>query len=386
VSNIFISYRRSDSAPYAGRLFDRLTAHFSDPQVFMDLEIKPGDDFVERLEDGVGHCDVLLVLIGPGWLGAEDAEGARRLDDPEDFARIEILAALNRDIRVIPVLVGGAVMPTARDLPQALMPLARRQALEVSDLRFRADTDRLIEVIEEELDARAAQVDKAEREKAEREKGARDEQARLAAEAPSVETWGEHGRAAPDEGERPAVAQREKERVVPANQQVPAMRREHERQGPAAAQPTSDLGQAPEPARPAPDGGPVGRLTRTQWRVLAVVSVICVLVALGIGAITVSSGGEDVAADPVVSVVGSAPSWRFEPNELTVPHNTSFTVVNETDDIISLRTSGLQGCLGGLCPAIDPGRQQSLTVANLSGGSVSFPGRGPSDSLLVETR
>jgi hypothetical protein len=386
VSNIFISYRRSDSAPYAGRLFDRLTAHFSDPQVFMDLEIKPGDDFVERLEEGVGHCDVLLVLIGPGWLGAEDAEGARRLDDPEDFARIEIMAALNRDIRVIPVLVGRAVMPSARDLPTGLMPLARRQALELSDLRFRTDTDRLIEVIEEELDARAAEAEKAEREEA-----ARDEQARLAAEAPSVETRRESGRVAPDEGERPAAAERERERLVPTDEPAQAVRREHEhvaveRQGTAGAQPPSDDGQAPEPARAASHGGPVGSAPRIQRRVLAVVGVICVLGALVIGALTVSSGGEDVAADPVVRVVGSLQSLRFEPNELTVPHNTSFTVVNETDDLISLATSGLQGCLSGLCLAVDPGQQQSLTVAKLSGGSVRVPGRPPSGTLRVETR
>ena len=77
MANIFISYRRSDAAPYAGRLDDRLTAHFSDPQVFMDLEIKPGDDFVERLEEGVSRCDVLLVLIGPQWLRIQDDEGRR---------------------------------------------------------------------------------------------------------------------------------------------------------------------------------------------------------------------------------------------------------------------------------------------------------------------
>lgn len=155
MANIFISYRRSDSAPYAGRLHDRLTDHFSDPQVFMDLEIEPGDDFVERLEEGVSQCDVLLVLIGPIWLEAKDAEGMRRLDDPGDYARIEVAAALQRGIRVIPVLVGGAVMPNMSELPQDLVPLARRQALELSDLRFRADADRLFAVIDKELAQRA---------------------------------------------------------------------------------------------------------------------------------------------------------------------------------------------------------------------------------------
>jgi TIR domain len=373
VSNIFISYRRSDSAPYAGRLFDRLTAHFSDPQVFMDLEIKPGDDFVERLEEGVGRCDVLLVLIGPDWLGAADAEGGRRLDDPQDFARIEVLAALNRGIRVIPVLVGRAVMPSARDLPADLAPLARRQALELSDLRFRTDTDRLIEVIEEELKARAGLAEEAERERA-----ARDQQERLAAEAASADAaQREQDRVAAGE----AAAQREKEHSTAAA--------EHERRAPAVAQSATADGQAPRRANAGSQRGPFASMTPARRRG-AVVGVVCVLVALVIGVLAVSSGDESgdeaVGADPVVRVVGSSPSWRFEPNELTVPHNTSFTVVNETEDIISLRTYGLQGCVSGFCPAVDPGQQQSLTVAKLSGGSVSFPGRGPSDSLLVETR
>jgi hypothetical protein len=397
VSNIFISYRRSDSAPYAGRLFDRLTAHFSDPQVFMDLEIKPGDDFVERLEEGVGRCDVLLVLIGPDWLGAADAEGGRRLDDPQDFARIEVLAALNRGIRVIPVLVGRAVMPSARDLPADLAPLARRQALELSDLRFRADTDRLIEVIEEELRARTALAEEAERERA-----ARNQQERLAAEAASADAaQREQDRVAAEKAEREAAAQREKERLAAeVDERRAAAQREkerstaaaeHERRAPAVAQPATADGQAPRRANAGSQGGPFASMTPARRRALAVVGVVCVLVALVIGALTLSSGGEDVAADPdvaagpVVNVVGSLRSPRFEPNELTVPLNTSFRLVNETDSLISLLTWGLEGCDGGLCN-FSFGEQLSFRAAKPSGGRVEFVGRGPSDSLLVETR
>lgn len=155
MANIFISYRRSDSAPYAGRLYDRLIARFGEERVFMDLEIEPGEDFVARIEQGVSQCEVLLVLIGPTWLEATGDEGQRRLDDPADYARIEVVAALQRNIRVIPVLVGGAAMPAPGDLPSDLAPLARRQALELSDLRFHADADRLIEAIDAELEARA---------------------------------------------------------------------------------------------------------------------------------------------------------------------------------------------------------------------------------------
>ena len=150
MATIFISYRRSDSAPYAGRLYDRLAARFGGEQLFMDLEIEPGEDFVARIEQGVSQCKVLIALIGPGWLKAADATGRRRLDDPADYTRIEVAAALRRQISVLPVLVGGAVMPTPAELPEELAPLARRQALEMTDARFGDDSDRLIELIEAE--------------------------------------------------------------------------------------------------------------------------------------------------------------------------------------------------------------------------------------------
>jgi len=149
VSLIFVSYRRDDTAPYAGRLYDRLTAHFGKGQVFMDIDhIAPGEDFVEVIDRKVGACSIAVVLIGRHWLTAVDAEGKRRLDDPEDFVRLEVAAALQRNVRVVPVLVAGAPMPKPQQLPGPLAALSRRNAFEISDSRFHADVDRLIEALE----------------------------------------------------------------------------------------------------------------------------------------------------------------------------------------------------------------------------------------------
>src|SRR6476469_2291176 len=148
-AKVFISYRREDSAPYAGRLYDRLVARFGEDQVFIDIDqIDPGEDFAEVINRKVGTCDIAIIAIGPDWLHATDASGKRRLDDEEDFVRMEIVAALQRKIRVIPVLVGGAQMPRKQDLPEALAPLSRRNAIELSETRFHADVNRLIEAIE----------------------------------------------------------------------------------------------------------------------------------------------------------------------------------------------------------------------------------------------
>ena len=144
-----MSYRRDDTAPYAGRLHDRLAAQFGKDQIFMDVDrIEPGEDFAEVIERSIGAARVLLVLIGRQWTGVSDDTGARRLDNHDDFVRLEVVAALAREMRVIPVLVGGAIMPRAEDLPEPLQPLVRRHAFEISDTRFHADTDRLIESIE----------------------------------------------------------------------------------------------------------------------------------------------------------------------------------------------------------------------------------------------
>jgi hypothetical protein len=147
MAGVFISYRRDDTAGHAGRLFDSLVRRFGEPSVFMDLtDIDPGSDFVETLERAVGSCDVLLVLIGRNWLHA-DSQGRSRLEDPQDLLRREVATALTRNIPVLPVLVQGAQMPTADELPQELKALARRQAIELSESRWETDVAHLEEGI-----------------------------------------------------------------------------------------------------------------------------------------------------------------------------------------------------------------------------------------------
>lgn len=148
---IFICYRRDDASGHAGRLYDRLSGHFGEDQIFMDIELEPGYDFVEAIENAVGSCEVFIAVIGRHWLSCTDERGEQRIRNPEDFVRLEIAAALERNIRVIPVLVHNAAMPRSTDLPDALAKLARRNAIEISDTRWRADTERLIKVLENAL-------------------------------------------------------------------------------------------------------------------------------------------------------------------------------------------------------------------------------------------
>ena len=159
---IFVSYRREESSYVAGRLSDRLIDRFGAEQVFIDVEaIEPGADFAEAISRAVDACVVLLAVIGPGWLLAADERGERRLDDPDDLVRLEIGTALAREVRVIPVLVEGAVMPRRENLPEGLAGLARRNALRIRHESFRDDAGRLVSAIERVL-ASAAVVGGAE--------------------------------------------------------------------------------------------------------------------------------------------------------------------------------------------------------------------------------
>jgi TIR domain-containing protein len=149
---VFISYRREETAYPAGWLFDRLADHLGAGQVFKDVDsIQLGDDFVEVITTAVGSCDVLLALIGDEWLTITDEDGRRRLDSPEDFVRLEIETALTRNVLVIPILVEGARMPRADELPASLAKLVRRQALELSPSRFDFDTSQLLRVLDRTL-------------------------------------------------------------------------------------------------------------------------------------------------------------------------------------------------------------------------------------------
>jgi len=132
----------------AGRLADGLKDVFGERQIFRDVEtIEPGEDFTVVLGRALDGCAVMLAVIGPHWLDLTDAEGRRRLDDPNDWTRLEVGTALARNVRVVPVLVDGARMPEADRLPDDLKGLVRRQALEISDKSWKSDVARLIEVL-----------------------------------------------------------------------------------------------------------------------------------------------------------------------------------------------------------------------------------------------
>jgi hypothetical protein len=147
-----MSYRRADAAPYARLLQSQLRERFPDVPVFMDLDsIEAGLDFAEVIQENLGSCAVLVVLIGRQWATLTDERGRRRLDDPDDFVRFEVQAALERGVRVIPVLVDGAKPPRQDELPAGLDKLARLQALELSYGRYQYDAKRLLDQIQEVL-------------------------------------------------------------------------------------------------------------------------------------------------------------------------------------------------------------------------------------------
>jgi formylglycine-generating enzyme required for sulfatase activity len=152
-ANIFINYRREDSAGYAGRIHDRLASEFGPDRLFLDVDSIPlATDFTKVLSDEVGKCNVLLAIVGPRWLDVTDEHGNRRLDNPEDFVRIEIAAALKRNIPVIPILLDGTRVPTANRLPEGLKELAVRNGLDVRHASFHSDMERLIRRLRQAID------------------------------------------------------------------------------------------------------------------------------------------------------------------------------------------------------------------------------------------
>jgi hypothetical protein len=136
MASIFISYRREDASGHAGRLCDRLTARFGNDRVFMDIQdIHPGQNFATSIEDTIATCDCVIAVIGPHWLQSVQ----KRAQSSDDFVRHEIGAGLQRHVTVIPVLVGGARMPAAADLPADLAELSFLNAIEIRDERFDRD-------------------------------------------------------------------------------------------------------------------------------------------------------------------------------------------------------------------------------------------------------
>ncbi|WP_374503475.1 toll/interleukin-1 receptor domain-containing protein, partial [Zoogloea sp.] len=148
MSGLFISYRREVDAGWAGRLAADLKRDLPDRLVFHDIaSIEIGEDFGIAIERALGHCAVLLVVIGPGWLNVQHPHGGRRIDDEDDWVRIEILAGLKGNLRVVPVLVGSATMPRGTQLPDALKPLVRRNAHEITDKRWDYDVGELVKAL-----------------------------------------------------------------------------------------------------------------------------------------------------------------------------------------------------------------------------------------------
>jgi hypothetical protein len=237
---IFISYRREDTDFPAGWLYERLADHFGGGQVFKDVDsIQLGDDFVEVITTAVGSCDVLLAVIGDRWLTITDEDGKRRLDNSGDFVRLEIEAALAREIRVIPILVDGARIPRAEELPASLVRLARRQALELSPSRFKSDMARLLRALDKTL---------------------QEEQTRRGVEEPSdgridaAETGELAGAVTVEDEAEPPVAPRAEPPVAPRAEPPVAPRAELSVDGPAGGWTTA--GPGPEgPATASERGG-----------------------------------------------------------------------------------------------------------------------------------
>jgi tetratricopeptide (TPR) repeat protein len=154
MANIFISYRRDDAEGYAGRIYDQLSAHLGPDKVFMDTDtITIGDSFPETIEHQLQRCDALIAVIGRRWLGICAADGTKRLDDPTDWVRHEIAIALQKNILVVPVLVGGAHLPEASELPQDIRDLTLRQAWEIGSQGFQQKVSQMIVLLQKAIAA-----------------------------------------------------------------------------------------------------------------------------------------------------------------------------------------------------------------------------------------
>jgi hypothetical protein len=254
VTRIAISYRRDDSAAITGRVFDRLVAHYGVGSVFRDIDNIPlGVDFRDHINTVLAGTDITLVVIGKDWLGTR--RGRRRIDNPADPVRVEVETALRNGIPVVPVLVDGAAMPTADQLPNSLSELAYRNALEVSsDRDFHQNIARLIRSMDPILAWRAKELEQAAR-RGEEER----QRAEAARQAEEEKQQAEEARQAEEERQRAQaarLAQEEKRRVEAAQQA------EEERQRAEAARQAEEEKQRAEAARLAAEERPQARETR----------------------------------------------------------------------------------------------------------------------------
>jgi TIR domain len=140
--NIFLSYRRDDAAHFAGRLVDSISRGLPGVKMFIDVDsISPGADFVKVMQEQLASCHAMILVIGPRWLGQG---GRRRLDNPDDFVRLEIEAAINRKIPIVPVLVDGAAMPREDEIPASLHSITRRNYVRIDHENYSAVAPRLV--------------------------------------------------------------------------------------------------------------------------------------------------------------------------------------------------------------------------------------------------
>jgi hypothetical protein len=153
VPAIFLSYRRSDSADVVGRIYDKLTERFPRTEVFKDVDSIPlAVPFYEHIAQTLQETQCVLVVVGPNWASTVNQDGKRRLEDPEDYVRLEVQTALQLGVPVIPILVSGATMPSAEELPKPLVQLRGRNGISVrSDPDFHRDMDRLLRRLSEFL-------------------------------------------------------------------------------------------------------------------------------------------------------------------------------------------------------------------------------------------
>ncbi|HKA38360.1 MAG TPA: toll/interleukin-1 receptor domain-containing protein [Burkholderiales bacterium] len=145
MATVFISYRREETAGEARALFQALVARLGEASVFMDVDaIALGRDFRQVLQERLASCDLLLALVGRGWIEAKNASGKRRLEDPTDYVRLEIEAALKRNIPVTPVLLQGAQMPAEQQLPESMRDFVYRNGFELSHNRWESDVQEML--------------------------------------------------------------------------------------------------------------------------------------------------------------------------------------------------------------------------------------------------
>ena len=376
---IFINYRRDDASHLAGRLYDRLAAHFPKKQIFIDVDnLDPGVDFVEAIEQSVGSCDVLIAVIGKRWLTSE-AEGSRRLDNPDDFVRLEIATALKRNIRVIPVLVDDASMPRASELPDDLKSLVRRNAVEVSHTRFSADSERLIAALERVFEKTAAeQREREEKERLEVQRRRETElKERLEAERRQKEET-DRLETEQREKERLEAEQRERERPehVPQSQlpsSVPLSTAPTHREADKSSAETPKV--SPKPAEPErlkpPPLSPRGTGGKSPSKqVIAFLAIAVVLVVGGlIYLATRASQSPSPKPPPVAAVTPSSPTMATPTVEEKAPQTPAPTVQPTAKQ-------NVPGAVAAESAAIStpsaPGAYQKVTIPVIVKDTTSF--------------